>query len=167
MLHLKPFFILSLCMFYLLELDVFCVCWVFCFVRLGISVVFWFFFPEGLATKYVYEDEICDIDIFVTPFRILHKKISKHVIMLSSHDLWLHESNSVSLNLKHTFLNQNLKHACFYDFGSGVCSDITGSMNVRITGRTTTCTVSFRRCCKGYLRIRTCDSQCKPAQVCL
>ncbi|WZZ34324.1 hypothetical protein YC2023_017725 [Brassica napus] len=34
----------------------------------------------------------------------------------------------------------------------------------RITGRTTTCTASVRRCCKGYLRIRTCDSQCKPAQ---
>ncbi|KAH0898312.1 hypothetical protein HID58_047880, partial [Brassica napus] len=41
---------------------------------------------------------------------------------------------------------------------------VLGSMNVRITGRTTTCTASVRRCCKGYLRIRTCDSQCKPAQ---
>ncbi|CAG7869681.1 unnamed protein product [Brassica rapa] len=37
-------------------------------------------------------------------------------------------------------------------------------MNGRITGRTTTCTASVRRCCKGYLKIRTCDSQCKPAQ---
>ncbi|CAN6853682.1 unnamed protein product, partial [Brassica oleracea] len=35
---------------------------------------------------------------------------------------------------------------------------------IEITGRTTTCTASVRRCCKGYLRIRTCDSQCKPAQ---
>ncbi|CAG7888904.1 unnamed protein product [Brassica rapa] len=35
---------------------------------------------------------------------------------------------------------------------------------IEITGRTTTCTASVRRCCKGYLKIRTCDSQCKPAQ---
>ncbi|KAH0942777.1 hypothetical protein HID58_002414, partial [Brassica napus] len=41
---------------------------------------------------------------------------------------------------------------------------VLGCMNGRITGRTTTCTASVRRCCKGYLKIRTCDSQCKPAQ---
>ncbi|KAJ4870942.1 Uncharacterized protein Rs2_12769 [Raphanus sativus] len=51
-----------------------------------------------------------------------------------------------------------------FDARSGVCSDITGCMNGSITGRTTTCTASVRRCCKSYLRIRTCDSQCKPAQ---